>query len=131
MGAQVKGAALKSRQEFVEREYGPGSWQQVLDGLSTDDRGALGSGILASQWYPFELNDRLDTAIVATFGNGSRQVFEAIGARSAQSNLTGAHKGFLSPGDPQRFLAMTDKIFSFTSTPNPLLLCAVSSSELV
>jgi len=113
MSIQVKGAALKSRQEFVEREYGHGSWEKILDQLSEADSNELRAGIIASRWYPFDLSDRLDKAIVATLGKGSRQVFEAIGARSARTNLTGSPKGFLSPGDPQRLLTLTDKIYGF------------------
>jgi hypothetical protein len=75
--------------------------------LSQEDRGSIGDLILAAKWYPFELGDRLDKAIVRILGEGKEKIFEEIGAKSALRSLTRVHKSFLTPGDP---LALTINI---------------------
>ena len=67
--------------------------------------------ILTANWYPFELNKRLDEAIVAALGGGRREIFESIGARSARQNLSGPHQPFLKRGDPARMMRNTDRIY--------------------
>ncbi|MDX1503715.1 MAG: TIGR02265 family protein [Thermoanaerobaculia bacterium] len=113
MAAKVKGAALQARRACVEEEYGAAEWQRVLEALPAEDADILRGLLLASSWYPFELNARLDDAIVEQVGRGDASIFETLGARSAQQNLTGPHRAFLGGKDPQRFLAMTDRIYGF------------------
>lgn len=107
----VNGAVLLARRNFVTTEHGEEAWQRILGQLSEEDRETLGGVILTSQWYPFPLNARLDVAIVSTLGRGADSMFEAIGAQSARDSLEGRHSHFLAPGDPQRFLAKTDRIY--------------------
>lgn len=113
MSVQVKGAALLSRRAFVVEEYGEEAWQRLLDRLPEDDRRQLQGRVLTSSWHPFALNERLDAAIVAEVGGSDPAVFERIGARSARKNLTGPHAAFLAKGNPERFLAASDRIYDF------------------
>lgn len=108
---QVKGAVLKSRLGFVEEHGGPGALQRVLDVLPEADRGALRS-LLTVQWYPFELGQRLDDAIVRTLGQGRQDFFLRLGEASAERNLTSLHKPFLTPGDPHAFLSKAPQIYA-------------------
>jgi uncharacterized protein (TIGR02265 family) len=107
---QVKGSVLKSRLAFVEQHSGPDAVERVLATLPPSDRAAL-KNLVAIQWCPFDLGQRLDDAIVAVLGGGRAQFFERLGAASADANLTGVHKAFLTPGDPQAFLAKTPHIY--------------------
>jgi hypothetical protein len=84
----------------------------VLEELPEADRDEL-NYVLTASWYPFDLNQRLDEAIVASVGEGDARIFESIGAWSAKKNLAGAHKAFLTPGDPLRFMDATDRIYRF------------------
>ena len=113
MTTKVKGAAILARRTFVSDEYGEGAWTKILDVLPEDDREALQGTILASTWHPFELNDRLDGAIVAVLGDGSWKIFEKIGRASARQNLAGPHRAFAARRDPAWFLAATDRIYGF------------------
>lgn len=113
MSVKVKGAAILSRRAFVVEEYGEDAWARLLEKLDEEDRVQLQGRVLTSSWHPFELNERLDGAIVAELGGGDPAIFERIGARSARGNLTGPHAAFLAEGDPDRFLAATDRIFKF------------------
>lgn len=113
MTTRTKGAVLLARKSFVTDVYGEAAWQQVLDALPAEDRALLSGVVLTSGWYPFAVNERLDREIVDKLGQGDAAVLEKIGERSAKANLSGPHRGFLTPGDPQRFMSMTDRIYSF------------------
>lgn len=104
---------MLSRRAFVFEEFGESGWVRVLESLPGEDREVLAGRMLAASWYPFELNRRLDEAIVAELGGGDVRIFERLGERSATENLTGPHAAFLSPGDPQRFLSLTGQIYRF------------------
>jgi uncharacterized protein (TIGR02265 family) len=113
MTTQIRGSVLKARKTFVDENFGPEAWDKVLAVLPEEDRTLLRSLIVHAGWYPFENGERLDRAIVDVLGEGNLSVFEEIGAKSAQANLTGVHAAFLTPGDPQAFLAQTKTIYKF------------------
>lgn len=108
---QVKGAVLKSRLGFVEQHFGPDGVRRVLESLTPEDRGSL-ELLFTSNWYPFELGTRLDDAIVRVLGGGRPELFERLGAASAQRNLGSIHSSYLTPGDPQAFLANAPAIYA-------------------
>jgi len=108
---QVKGAVLKSRIAFVEDHFGKDAVQQVLASLPADDQRPLRL-LFTSNWYPFELGKRLDDAIVRVVGQGRPDFFERLGAASAEKNLGSLHAGYLTPGNPQAFLAKAPQIYS-------------------
>lgn len=108
---QIKGSVLKARIAFAN-DLQPGGAERVLKTLSGEDQAALNS-LLATSWYPFELGGRLDEALVRELGGGKPEFFEKIGAASADQNLSGVHKQFLVPGDPQAFLARAPMIYAF------------------
>ena len=107
---QVKGAVLKTRLGFVEEHGGADARVRVLESLSEADRTTL-KLILPVSWYPFDLAERLDDAIVRVMGNGDPRFFERLGAESAERNLTGVHKGYLRPGDAHGFLERAPGIY--------------------
>ena len=110
MPQQIKGSVLKSRLAFVEQHAGKDGVERVLATLSAEDQEAL-RHVVAIQWCPFELGQRLDDAIVQVVGHGKPQFFERLGAASAETNLTTVHKAFLTPGDPHGFLAKAPQIY--------------------
>ena len=107
---QVKGAVLKARVAFIEEHFGKAGVEKVLGRLDKADRAALDI-ILPIRWYPFDVGERMDAAIVAALGNGDPRFFERLGSASAERNLMTVHKGFLRPGDPHAFLRNTQVIF--------------------
>jgi uncharacterized protein (TIGR02265 family) len=110
----IKGSILRSRLALVD-EIAPGDGRaRVFARLAPAEREALRS-LLPSAWYPFELSQRLDEAIVAELGGGRTDFFEKLGEASAETNLgpAGVHRGFLVPGDPHAFLAKAPLIYSY------------------
>ncbi|HEX5387837.1 MAG TPA: TIGR02265 family protein [Gemmatimonadales bacterium] len=108
---QIKGAVLKSRIAFVEEHFGKSGVQRVIESLAPEDQRPLRM-VFTSNWYPFELGKRLDDAIVRVLGEGRPEFFERLGAASAEKNLGSLHSGYLSPGDPQAFLAKAPAIYA-------------------
>lgn len=107
---QIKGAVLKSRLAFAEEHFGRDAVKRMLASLPADDQRALRL-VFTANWYPFELGKRLDDAIVQVLGEGRPDYFERLGEASAQKNLTTLHDGYLTRGDPHRFLEKAAAIY--------------------
>ncbi len=110
---EIKGIILQARKDFVADNFGQDAWKKVLEALPPGDRAQIAEIILTAKWYPFEIGERLDKAIVDVLGQGDQKVFEEIGAKSARHGLTKVHKSFLTPGDPQAFMRKADVIYKF------------------
>jgi hypothetical protein len=113
MAIRVKGTVLRARKAFVVDEYSENAWGQVLAALPEDDREILGGRLSPAEWHDFELNRRLDAAIVEVLGRGDSKIFEVIGAWSARINLGGPHKAFISHGDPAQLMQATRVIYDY------------------
>ena len=110
----IKGSVLRTRMALVEELAPADGTQRVLARLTARERDVL-SSLLASSWYPFEVGQHLDEAIVQELGGGRADFFLKLGEASAEKNLGpgGVHRGFLVPGDPQAFLAKAPLIYSY------------------
>ncbi|HWW61434.1 MAG TPA: DUF2378 family protein [Thermoanaerobaculia bacterium] len=106
---KVKGGALLSRFAFVRDQIGEDGLQRVLARLSEADRAEC-ARIHTGGWYPFALNERIDSAIAAEVGLGD-DIFLLMGEKSAIQNLTGAHRAMVSDGDPHGLLRRTPQIY--------------------
>jgi uncharacterized protein (TIGR02265 family) len=109
---QIKGTILKSRLGFVQQHWGEQGVTRLLATFGEEDRRTLQT-LLTSKWYPFELGKKLDAAVVEVLGKGDAQMFERLGAASADTNLTTVHKSFLTAGRPHAFLAKAQQIYGF------------------
>jgi len=106
---KVKGGPLLSRLAFVREHKGEEGVRNVLARLPEADRAAC-ANILTGGWYPFALNEKLDTAVAAEMGMGDN-VFLLMGEKSAVQNLSGPHRAMLSVGDPHALLRRTPQIY--------------------
>jgi uncharacterized protein (TIGR02265 family) len=113
MDMKISGVVLYARKAFVKEHFGEGAWDRVLSGMSEEDQNFFSGLIIHSGWYEFDVGERLDKAIVSVLAGGNTKVFEDIGADSARENLKGVHKSFVTPGNPQSFLAQTKSIYRF------------------
>lgn len=110
---KIKGFILHSRKEFVIENFGIAGWEEVIKALPEEDQSIYKDFIMTSNWYDFEIGERLDAAIVDVLGKGSVKLFKDIGKKSAQRHLTGIHASFIEPGDPQAFMRRTSSIYEF------------------
>ena len=110
---KIKGLVIHSRREFVIEHFGEEAWEDVIKALPLPDQESLKGVVFAAQWYPFEIGERLDKAIVNVLGGGKQEIFEELGAKSAQRSLAREHRAFLTPGDPQSFMRKTNIIYRF------------------
>jgi uncharacterized protein (TIGR02265 family) len=110
---KLKGNVLMARKAFVEKQFGPAGWRQVLSALAPEEAAILEERLTPVGWFPFELGQHLDAAIVKVLGNGRPAVFEALGEASARENLATVHKDFLVVGDPQAFMRRAPTIYKF------------------
>ncbi|HSG29366.1 MAG TPA: hypothetical protein VLA34_12870, partial [Candidatus Krumholzibacterium sp.] len=92
---EIKGMIFHSRKDFVISHSGEEAWHKVVESLPAEDQEMLGDLILTASWYPFEVGERLDKAIVAVLGNGDTKIFKDIGIQSARSSLLKVHKTFI------------------------------------
>lgn len=91
-----------SRLAFVREQAGEAGLRGVLSALPDADRALLSDIVLAIGWYPFETQERLDTAIAEQLGGAV--IYRALGAHSATSALTTTHKNFVRERDPHALL---------------------------
>jgi len=80
----IKGTEVISRQEFLERHYGAGTYEAVLKELPVNDREILSPPILGIQLYPAGSVTSLNHAICRIFGEGRESFFRTLGAFSAE-----------------------------------------------
>ena len=110
---KIKGTVINARKEFIKENYGEEAWEKVMSVLPDADKSILKGSLLSSMWYPFEIGDRLDSAIVKVLGRGQISFFEEVGAISARKGLAKEHKSFLVQGNPQAFLKKAGIIYKF------------------
>jgi uncharacterized protein (TIGR02265 family) len=107
--SKVKGGPMLARLAFVREQRGEAAVQRVLARLSAEDQRVC-SQIHTGGWYPFDLNERLDTAVAAEMGMGDK-VFLLMGEKSAEQNLGGPHRAMLAEGDPHGLLRRAPQIY--------------------
>jgi uncharacterized protein (TIGR02265 family) len=113
MEMQIRGAILIARKAFVQKHFGKDAWGKVLQGLAEEESKILKGILIHVGWYPFEMGEHLDRAIVDVLGKGEMSIFEEIGVQSAKENLGSIHQSFLTPGNPQNFMAQANTIYKF------------------
>ena len=108
--SNVKGSVLLSRLDFVREHFGEEGVASLLEALTDEDRGVT-TRLLPAQWYPFELGERIDDAIMTVLGRGDPGTFHRLGVRSAEVNLAGVHAVFVHVGDPHGLLRRAPAIY--------------------
>jgi hypothetical protein len=94
----------------VRQQAGKEGVDRVLARLPPADQKTL-SIITLVRWYPFDVAQRLDAAIIAEIGKGNPAYFERLGEESAAKNLSSVHESFLVKDDPMAFLAKAGTIY--------------------
>lgn len=112
--SRIKGTVIISRLNMVRQHGGQARVDEVLKRLPAEDQALLRKMILPINWYPMELNLRLDAAIADVLSPEDRtRAFMEMGRASADENLKGAQHVFVRQGDPQFLLSQAPQIYRF------------------
>ena len=106
----TKGSVFVSRLKFLRERGGAVLVERVLDRLPPADREVLRGIVLPASWYPFELNERLDEAIVSCLEGGD-ELFRELGRQSALHNLTTTHRNYIRNHDPHGLFRQAASIY--------------------
>jgi hypothetical protein len=107
----IKGSVLKARMTFLEQHGGKLRTERVLERMSEADRTSL-KNLTYVRWYPFDLGERLDAAIVHVLGHNDPAFFLKLGEASADRNLATVHSNFLTQGDAHGFLQKAGVLYA-------------------
>lgn len=112
--SRIKGTVLISRLNLVRQNGGQARLEEVLRRLPAADQALLRKMILPINWYPLEINLRLDAAIAEVLSPEDRALaFMDMGRASADENLKGAQHVFVRQGDPHFLLSQAPQIYRF------------------
>lgn len=109
--AEIKGMTLKSRIEYLTIHFGPDAVDKVFAKLKKKRGDDLSKKILATKWYPLDLQIDLDDIIKYEFAKGDELIYQKLGAHSADMHYKEKYSGFLKDKDPHNVL--NKSIFAF------------------
>ncbi len=99
--ATVKGTMLAAHLEWAREKFGDLA-AALAPGLGAESARFVGRQNLSMDWVPFSILVEIDKAIASRVGGDAEATFLELGRHSAQKNLSGAYKTFVS-AEPHRF----------------------------
>jgi predicted hydrocarbon binding protein len=101
-GGRLKGSIIRAHLDWASKNLGAGAQEKIAEKVSPETAQALGSSILATQWYPFRLLIEVDRAIIELAGGDPDGILLKMGRHSADLNLSTVRKVF-PHRDPHEF----------------------------
>jgi hypothetical protein len=92
--ANVKGAAVLARVEFIKGRFGEAGYRAVLERLTPNERELLSKPVLPQVWLPVGLLINLIDAAEAVHGKGDTSVCDAMARYAAEANLSTLYRVF-------------------------------------
>lgn len=118
---EVKGTAVKSIKEYVEKKYSSqfNEWIQLLPESSQK---IMTGGIFANNWYPMK-----DAAVEPTkalakkfYNNDIPKAARESGRYSAESGLKGVYKIFVRVASPNYIMQRAGRVFTSYYSPSDI-----------
>ena len=109
---RIKGAAIRSRLEYVRERFGDEALQQVLQGLDEMDQVVLTGTVLPSIWYPFQVLRNFDEAACRLLGEGDLALFEGAGEQVGEQHARSIYRVFFKETEPARVLRLASCIYA-------------------
>jgi len=114
MPAHIGGNVILARRKYVLERGGEALWERVLRHLPAEDVKQLRRTILVTAQWPLALNIRLDEAIAKEiYPSEPERAFLEMGRASAEVNLRGAQRAFVTAGDPHGLLSFAETIYAY------------------
>lgn len=131
MAQSIKGLTLRSRVAFVKHNYGPEGMTRLIYNLKGQARELMASPatINTSGWYDFDVQLDVDRAICKVLAEGDTSVYRAMGAYSAEFEIS--KEDASTSEDLRRFLKLQMTLFSHYFKPGTVELVTVSDNEVL
>lgn len=131
MAQSVKGLTLRSRVAFVKHTYGSEGMTRLVPNLKGLARELMASPttINSSGWYDFDVQLEIDRAICKVLAKGDASIYLAMGAYSADFQIS--KEDTSSPEDLRRFLKLQMTMFSHYFKPGTVEMVTVSDNEVL
>jgi len=111
--ARVKGIAILGLVKYIKKyskERGKGI-EEIIQMMSKEDQEIFSRKILASEWYPYSTYINFGNIIDRVFGKGDFSLAREIGKISAQTDLKGIYRVFLTFFNPQMIVKKISNIW--------------------
>lgn len=127
---EIKGMTLKSRIEYITLHFGAASVKKVFAKLKEKRGDDLSNKILATKWYPLQLQSDLDDIIRYDLANGDELIYQKLGAHSADMHYKEKYSGFLKDKDPFNVLKKSTFAFDLYFRPGKALCTKTGPKEI-
>lgn len=110
---KVKGIAILGLVKYIKKyskEKGK-SLEEIIKMMTPEDQKIFSQKILPSEWYPYSTYINLGNIIDRVFGRGDFTLAREIGKLSAQTDLKGIYRIFLSFFNPQQIVKKISTIW--------------------
>jgi hypothetical protein len=110
--ANVKGAAISARLQFVRERHGEAGLARLLDALPEAERRVLDNRVLSHAWAPFEVFVEVAKTADRLFGQGDLALCTEMARYAAEVNLPTLYRLFYRLGSPQYILRKAAQLWS-------------------
>jgi hypothetical protein len=111
---QIKGAGIRAALEWFRSRHGEAAYEQLLNGLSGDQR-MLVRSMLPSLWYPSSLLVQLYQVLASQVTSGrdsAGKFFWELNRNVAEQNLSTVYRAMLFVMSPDRLFDMLPRMWS-------------------
>jgi hypothetical protein len=118
---EVKGTAVKSIKEYVEKKYGD-QFNNWLEQLPEDSKKIMSGGIFANNWYPMKDAAVEPTKAIAKlfYQNDFKKAALESGRYSAEVGLKGVYKIFVRVASPNYIMQRAGRVFTSYYSPSDI-----------
>jgi len=128
----VKGTAIISIPEFINRKFGKEGLNRWLNTLTENARKVYGCSILAGSWYPLkEIMVEPTRKMCELFYRGDLKGAWEAGRSSADFGLKGVYKIFVKFGSPEFLIRKASAIFTSYYQPSEMKVVVQEDKKAV
>jgi len=118
---KVKGTAVKSIKDFVEKKYNS-QLNEWIQSLPESSENLMSSVIFANNWYPMKDGAVEPTKALAKvfYNNDIQRAAKESGRFSAEMGLKGVYKIFVKVASPNYIMQRAGRVFTSYYTPSEI-----------
>ena len=118
---EVKGTAVKSIKEYVEKKYN-NQFNDWLQSLPESSQTIMNGGIFANNWYPMKDAAVEPTKAIAKlfYNNNVEKAALEAGRFSAETGLKGVYKIFVRIASPSYIMQRAGRVFTSYYSPSDI-----------